>query len=366
MNELCEQSSRKPKYPRAMTRTAPRVITATLFCLSVLFLFSTPARAQHGDYILGTVGLEGGSQAPEGLYYSNVWSYYHTSSSDFVATSSLTCGPLDRDCLRLNAGGSGNLDLFVDQNIFVWTTPLQILGAHYGLLLDIPFAYADASGAAALEPVLTTEHGAFSGTARSTSGGSIKGNISNIYFEPINLGWHFKYLDATVSSGVIAPTGTYNPKARLNIGPGNAAGLFGLGMVAYPDEAHTWSLSIYSHYEIYASQMNRPYTLGDEVPFEWGAGKTFNFKNEIFKQLVLGAVGYAQWQTTDNAIDVHPTSQAGISILNTLEDTKAQIYAAGPAVNLTTAYGLFALRYYEEFGAAATPSGRQLMFNFAF
>ncbi len=81
---------------------------------------------------------------------------------------------------------------------------------------------------------------------------------------------------------------------------------------------------------------------------------------------MLGAVGYAQWQTTDNAIDVHPTSKEGISILNNLEDNKAKIYAAGPAVRLTTAYGLFALRYYEEFGATATPSGRQLMFSFTF
>ena len=41
----------------------------------------------------------------------------------------------------------------------------------------------------------------------------------------------------------------------------------------------------------------------------------------------------------------------------------SQIYSAGPAINLLTKYGLFSLRYYEEFGANATPSGRQLMFT---
>lgn len=105
MNELCEQVSGNSGYVQAIDRAALRVISVTFFCLSVLLFLSTPARAQHGDYILGTVGLEGGSQAPEGFYYSNVWSYYHASGSDFVSTTSLRCGPLDRECLRLNVGG---------------------------------------------------------------------------------------------------------------------------------------------------------------------------------------------------------------------------------------------------------------------
>ncbi len=41
----------------------------------------------------------------------------------------------------------------------------------------------------------------------------------------------------------------------------------------------------------------------------------------------------------------------------------ARIYSAGRGINLLTKYGLFSLRYYEEFGANATPSGRQLMFS---
>jgi hypothetical protein len=41
----------------------------------------------------------------------------------------------------------------------------------------------------------------------------------------------------------------------------------------------------------------------------------------------------------------------------------SRIYSAGPAINLLTKYGLYSLRYYEEFGAHATPSGRQLMFS---
>jgi hypothetical protein len=93
------------------------------------------------------------------MYYSNIWSYYHASGSDFAEIGPLKCGPRDRVCLGLNLGGDGSLDLFVDQNVFVWTSPYKILGVTYGLLVDVPFGIADASGAGSLEPILSLNRG---------------------------------------------------------------------------------------------------------------------------------------------------------------------------------------------------------------
>jgi hypothetical protein len=351
------------------------LIGAVALAWLAVILQPSTARAQHGDYLLGTSSFFGGAaQAPEGFYYQNLWSYYHASGSGFTDTGTLKCGPLDRVCLSLNLGGSGNLDLFVDQNIFGWTSPYKILGASYGLLVDIPFVYADASGTASLEPILSFNPqrarligsglGGSVSTTLTSSGESTKGSIGTIYLEPINLGWHFKQIDATISSGVFMPSGGYNPSAVLNTGLGNAAGMFGAGGVFYPDEERTWSLSIYAHYLLYGSQIGRPYTLGDEIPFEWAAGKALNLSNDILKQLTLGAVGYAQWQVRNNNINLNPTSAFGISALNTLEGTHSQIYSAGPAIMALTKYGLFSIRYFEEFGSKASPSGRQLMFSF--
>jgi hypothetical protein len=50
-----------------------------------------------------------------GLYYSNVFSYYHASGNDFAETGPLKCGPRDRVCLSLNLGGNRSLDLFIVQ-----------------------------------------------------------------------------------------------------------------------------------------------------------------------------------------------------------------------------------------------------------
>lgn len=333
--------------------------------LVLAFASTAPAHAQHGDWLLGSFGFQGASQPPEGLYYMNQFSYYHTSSSDFAATGTLKCGTRGGLCSSANLNGSASLDLFIDANIITWTSPFKIFGANYGLNLIIPFAIADASGNASLEPVLSLPGNSLALPTAGGSGGSTKGSIGDIYFEPLNLGWHFKRLDLIASSGFFAPSGPYNASAMLNIGFGHWTGVFGLGSVAYADAERTWSLSVYSHYLLYASQMGRDYTLGNAVPFEWGAAKTFNLKGEIIQQATIGAIGYAQWQVTNNSIGANPTTKPTAMIIDNLSSTKAQVYAAGPGINLLTRYGFYSLRWYEEFGAHATPSGNQLMFSVA-
>jgi hypothetical protein len=347
-----------------MTENSCRIVVVT-FAIAIVLTAATSARAQHGDYPLGTSGgIAAAQQPPSGIYYTNLWSYYRASGSDFVAIGPLKCGPLDRVCLSLNVGGNGSLDLFIDQNIFWVVTPLTILGAHYGFLLDVPFAIADVSGAASIEPVLSRPLNSSLTKSFQTTGNGTKGSIGDIYLEPVDLGWHFPRLDVIASSAVVMPSGPYNANAKLNIGYGHWTGMFGLGGVAYADRERTWSLSIYAHCELYGSQMGRNYTLGYAVPFEWALGKSFTLTNDIVKQLAIGAVGYAQWQISGNSIDLTPTTKVATDAINTLESTRAQIYSAGPAIQALTKYGLFALRYYDEFGAHATPSGQQLMFSY--
>ena len=356
-----------------------RAMLVSLGCLAFLILFAQPAHAQHSDWLLGTDGLMSAQQAPEGIFYYNVWSYYHASGSTFVSPFPPQCPTTPGVIKCTSSSGTsldlkGSLDEFVDQNIIGWTSPYKVLGANYGLFIDVPFAIADANGAASLQPIPSLPAARPSDSIGIPVGGEFfqqisrgvtKGSIGDIYVEPVDFGWHLRQLDAIVSSGFFAPSGPYNSKAMVNIGYGHWTGVFGLGGIAYADAAKTWSLSIYAHYLMYASQMGRNYTLGDVVPFEWGAGKTINLSNGIFQQLTLGAVGYAQWQVTNNQISATPQSSSGDSAFTTVTETHSHVYSAGPAVNLLTKYGLFSLSYYEEFDAKATPSGRQLMFSLA-
>jgi hypothetical protein len=336
----------------------------------ILFGRVTPVCAQHGDYILGTGGsIAGAQQPPEGILYQNLLSYFQVSGNGFLQSAPIKCGPLGQLCLSVNFNARGSLDLFIDQNIFWLVTPFKIpvIDATYGAMVDVPFAIADTSGAGSIEPVLVpsglTTAQLSLGPIPVASGGVTKGSIGDIYVEPIDLGWHFKQLDALVTGAFMAPTGPYSADKKVNIGYGNWTGVLGLGGVFYPDCERTWSLSLFAHYETYSSQQGRPYTRGDEVPFEWAVGKSLNLPSEIFKQLMVGAVGYAQWQTTDNKVDVTPSTPLAGAVIHRLENARARIYAAGPEIQLLTKFGLFALRYYDEFGARATPSGQQLMFS---
>ena len=100
-------------------------------------------------------------------------------SSNFAEIGPLKCGPRDRVCLSLNVGANGNLDLFVDQNVFLWTSTYKILGATYGLLVDVPFGIADASGSASLEPILSLNRGSLALPSIQNSGSATKGSITN-------------------------------------------------------------------------------------------------------------------------------------------------------------------------------------------
>jgi hypothetical protein len=343
-----------------------KIVVAMGVCLAISALAPSPARAQHGDWLMGTDGLLSGQQTPEGIFYQNLWSWYDASGSGFLQTGNLKCGPFrGRLCLRANLSASGSLNMFVDQNLVSVTTPFKILGANYGFAIDVPFAIIEASGAATAEPVLDTPRTSFSLGTFGNTGGSTKGSITNIYFQPIDLGWHFSQFDAVATGGFFAPTGPYNQNARLNVGTGHWSGVLGLGGIAYADAERTWALSIFTHVILYASQMGRNYTLGDVLPFEWAASKSFELHNDIFKELTLGPAGYAQWQISNNQINLNPTTSIGQAALSRLEDTHSQVYAAGPAIQLLTKYGLFDLRYYDEFGNKATPSGQQLMFSLA-
>jgi hypothetical protein len=95
--------------------------------LLMLLARANPARAQHGDWLLGTGGaLAGAQQPPVGILYQNIWSRYWGSHDGFVQTGPIRCGPRGRLCLSANFNASGHLDMFVDQNIFWLVTPFKI------------------------------------------------------------------------------------------------------------------------------------------------------------------------------------------------------------------------------------------------
>jgi len=82
----------------------PRFLLACAVLLTLMGS-ATPSCAQHGNYLLGTLGLLGGAQAPEGIYYQNVFSHYHASGS----RSADVTGELLRKQLELHGRSEGDI-----------------------------------------------------------------------------------------------------------------------------------------------------------------------------------------------------------------------------------------------------------------
>lgn len=307
------------------------------------------AYAQHGDYLLGTLGLLGGAQAPEGIYYQNVFSYYHASGS----RTRLEQGQvLER---RLEA--QGTLDVYVDQNILGWTTPFKVLGANYGLMIDIPLDHVRGTGGASLD-LQGGRFGLLDRGASITGSSTASLSIADIYVEPINLGWRLPQLDIVAAFGFFAPTGSYDADDAINNGLGRWAEMFSLGAVGYLDAARSWSISAMVRYLIHQKQTGVDVRVGDNLALEWGLGKTFRPASwqPYVAQLDAGVIGYAQWQVTDTTGSAVPSLARGI---------RSDIFGVGPEIAATTKFGRFFARYLFEFGAQNASSGQVFLFGFA-
>ena len=343
-------------------------LALALTTLGVLLVAPATTYAQHGNWLLGSNGLLGGSQAPEGIYYQNIFSYYNASGSatlDASHTRTLEIFGHDVLNLTLNAKLSlkADLDTYVDQNIIGMTSPFKLFGANYGFLVDVPFAQVTGSGTASLD-VGGDLRGIFdrnftaSRTFEATRSNTASFNISDMYVEPINLGWHLARFDIVASFGFFAPTGNYTSSQAINLGLGRWGETFGLGAVAYLDEAKTWSVSAVTHYLTHQTQQGVDERVGDDLALEWGVGKTFRPASWApwVVQLDTGVVGYAQWQVTDNRGSDIPLPLRGI---------KSNIFAVGPEIAATTKIGRFFARYEFEFGAQNAPEGQVFLFGWA-
>src|SRR5262245_46400842 len=347
-----------------------RLMRHTAMVIGVIGLFAGwpgLVHAQHGDYLLGTLGLLGGTQAPEGIYYQNIFSYYRANVFGILEASRARDLQAFGQQLGLTVSATFNakasLDAYVDQNIIGMTTPLKILGANYGFMVDLPFAQVHGTGDASLD-VGANLRGVFdrnfsTGASFSRSSSSTANfNIADIYVEPINLGWHFSQLDVVSTFGFFAPTGSYSSNRLINNGLGRWAEMFGLGAVGYLDAERSWSISAMTRYLTHQSQQGVDIRVGDDFVIEWGLGKTFrppSWKPWV-AQLDTGVVGYAQWQVTDNR---------GSDIPNPLRGIRSNIFAVGPEVAATSKFGRFFARYEFEFGAQNTLQGQVFLFGWA-
>ena len=290
-------------------------ITLSLTCL----LCALQALAQErGQWILGSAGLECGSQPPPGVYYSELLTFY---SADKLETTNGQGVPIN-----------GSLSLVIDQITLGWVSNFKIFNGNYGF---------------DLQP--------------SISQGNLELNSGNIHpatgfgdlnTEPIILGWSPDRFDILASLVLVLPTGKYGYGSLEDTGRGQWTLMPSVGSTFYFDEQKRFSVSARTLVELpLTDRRNTTYRQGPFLDLEYSVGASL-----MQGLLQCGIVGYAGYQLS---------SGSGSDSGGNLDGLLTRIHALGPQVgvniHLRSDVELnLCIRDYFEFAAQATTQGNSL------
>lgn len=306
--------------------------------LAVIILLGTMAsqsvQAQFlGHNITGDYGLQSATQPPPGTYLSLLYLGYDADSLRDSDGNEITLIPGEKGDLDVNGYGVG-----------VWyVSEHKLFGGNYSFM--VAPAWTDNKLRA---PIL--------GLAQKTDTG-----LTDLYVQPINLGWTTDRADYIAGIGVFAPTGDFEMGADDNLGLGFwSLELFG-GFTYYFDDARTWHFAATAFYETHTEQEDTGITVGDIVTIEGGLGKSL--MDGAFN---LGIAYYGQWKVTDDDLGRDFDGPLGFNFIG-----RNRGFGIGPEINVPLAsksklYGFFNLRYFWESGNHSTVQGETLVATLTF
>jgi hypothetical protein len=290
-------------------------------------LLALPAQAQYnGHNTLGDFGLMSGTQLDPGFYLAGMYYYYGVDEVLNRKGERVTLAPEDPGEITINA--------LVP--LVYYISNFKILGANYGVMAAVPLTNSMLEA-----PIFGFEQ---------TTGVA----LSDIYLQPIYLGWHTKQADFTAGFGLFMPTGRYEPDASDNIGLGMWSFEFSAGTTVYLDAKKSWNLATTAFFETHTRKKDSDAKVGDILSLEGGLGKSF-----LEGALNIGVAYYAQWKLSQD--------QFGIDLPPAIEERlgKHRRFGIGPDVTfpIATKKKLIALingRLMWEFGARTTTQGLTL------
>ena len=263
--------------------------------LCVFVLLGIQINAQlKGDHLVGDFGLSAGTQAPPTVIaalpmYGYNASRLKNSDGDVVDRSP------DIGAFLLGVGASV-------------VTNLKILNANYGASILIAFISNRIEGNII--------------QSKSSLG------FTDMYAQPLQLGWHTSRADFTAGYGIYIPVGKYEFGGTDNKGLGMWGHEFSGGATVYLDKKKTFNLSSILFYELHSEKKNTSVKVGDILTAEGGVGKTFYKPIKGFPIPVIfnaGPIYYMQFKTTNDKIAVNNTVFTG---------TNDHVYALGLEFNV--------------------------------
>jgi len=302
-----------------------RVTRPLILAVAIVIVNPAQAFAQlNGQNIKGDVGLKSGSQAPPGTYVA-VPLYFYT--ADQIN---------DREGNQLR---TGSLDAAVFGLALNVVTTKKIAGGTYGFLVALPWANNRVQGVNDFD---------------SNPGAG----LTDMFLQPISLGWRKPRADFMVAYGVYVPTGRYEDGADNNTGLGMWAQEVLLGTTVFLNGTRSMHAATMATFDFQSEKEGSTTKVGNILNLEGGVGADF-----LRGGLTAGLAYYGTYKLSDDRFDSR--------VANLLIRGKNQVWALGPEVTLAIAarnkvYGFATLRYQWELAGRTTTEGAAWNLSFVF
>jgi hypothetical protein len=290
-----------------------------------------PALADIRDYVM---------PAKPGFAFK-LYTYYYTADTfrnfngDKVST------------IPLPGGGTATLDvdvgIYVIAPAFLFISDWEVLGGHYGAYIVPTF------GNSSVGASLRTQTGLGAGVDESEFG------IGDLFVQPLWLGWNREHWDFTVGYGFYAPIGKFDSSDADNIGLGFWTHQLQGAVAWYPWKERGTAVVGAFTYEFNQEVEDSDVTPGQRASFNLGVSQYLPLGQSGFL-LELGALGYGQWQVTDDTGS--DAFRPGVH---------DRIYGIGPQIGLTYVpwEAAATFKWAHELGAEDRFEGDNFTLNFA-
>lgn len=265
-------------------------------------------------------------------------------TATFQASKSL--GPGIPAGVKITANLDTNVDMYLIAPTFVWNTGYKFLGADYAMLISLPFANTSVGASLDTLTNINLANQAVS-MGKNLSVDDSAFDVSDIYVQPILLGWHGEHYDVSTGYGFYAPTGKYDKSDVANTGLGFWGHQFQLAGAYYPFANKGTALMLAGTYEINHETQGKDFTQDSHFTLNWGLSQYLPITDNAL--LEIGPAGYSQWQVQDN----HGSDQP--SFLN----SPNQVHAVGGQIGLALpkADTKLTFHYFTEFDAESRFQG---------
>lgn len=288
------------------------VSVVALLAAALLSPGRSQAQQNLGHKVLGTLGLEAGSQPEPGIYVADQVAFYSANRLVDRNGHSIPVG-LDLDAFANGLGVAGVFHLpWLSTYLNV---AIAIPIAHVSLNTDRPEASIDRFG------------------------------LADLYVQPLKLGWRLRQLDLVAGYAFYAPTGRTEPGGNDGVGRGYWANEFSAGGTVFLDRARAWHLSALASYDLNGRKRGIDITRGDTIQIQGGAGVT------LVRLVDVGLAGFAQWQVRDDR---------GADLPPAIRGARDQSFGLGPEVDirLPPIRSQLTLRFVRDLSVKSRPQGQ--------